>query len=80
MRLVILFICNFDGFYIIHFSDEEIYKKYRFNKETILDILDMIYEEISGDERALLNFRTIQPLLKLLLALYYSANGTFQIV
>ena len=38
----------------------------------------MIEPQIKGDERASHNSTTISPLMKLLIALYYYANGSFQ--
>ena len=43
-------------------------------------ILAMISHDIRVDQHASTNFRTIQPLTKLLMALYYYANGSFQLV
>ena len=40
----------------------------------------MISHDIRVDLHASTNFRTIQPLTKLLMALYYYANGSFQLV
>ena len=40
----------------------------------------MIEPQIKGDERASNNLTTISPLMKLMIALYYYANGSFQLV
>ena len=40
----------------------------------------MIKEQITGDERASHNSTTICPMTKVLIALYYYANGSFQLV
>ena len=40
----------------------------------------MIEPKITGDERASNNSTTISPLMKLMIALYYYANGSFQLV
>ena len=68
------------GNILSNFSNEEIYERYRFDKETIFQILDLIKNDIAGDILSANTSTTISPLMKLLIALYSYANGSFQLV
>ena len=68
------------GNILSNFSNEEIYERYRFDKETVYQILEMVKNDIAGVIHTANNSTTISPLMKLLIALYLYANGSFQLV
>ena len=68
------------GNILSNFSNEEISERYRFDKETVYQILEMVKNDIAGDIHTANNSTTISPLMKLLITLYLYANGSFQLV
>ena len=58
------------------FGDAEFVRRFRFSKENVIYIIDLVYNEISPISR---KYQDIPPHLQVLIALQYFATGAFQI-
>ena len=58
------------------FGDAEFVRRFRFSKENVIYIIDLVYYEISPISR---RYQDIPPHLQVLIALQYFATGAFQI-
>ena len=59
-----------------HFDEEEFRQRFRFRKDTAMDIIDLISEEIA---RPTSRSRSVPPMFQVLTALRFYATGTFQL-
>src|SRR6202042_2773671 len=61
---------------LVEYSDQELYKRFRFDRESILLITDLIRLEIQHDCN---RSRAIKPEIQVCIALRYLASNSYQI-
>ena len=66
---------RWSGIFLLVYNDDEIYKKFRFHRQAILDLTDGVQQHI---EHLLARQGSLTPVLQVLVTLRFYATGTFQ--